>query len=146
MSALEDHEPAVNEGASCAGPNETSSSAAQTSERPSSSSKEEKHKGMEMEHFPSTTLEQMLMSSPFSLSPDTTAGVLSSLAEASPSSQGLAGILPASFLSQLAVHQPEAACDAVLHHLPHGLHSPLSGSLPRTPLALSQQTSTGESI
>ena len=147
MSALEDQdEVAVKEDASCAGPDKISSGTGKTSERPSCPPKEEdKRKGMEMDPFHSTTLEQRLMSSPFSLSPDTTAGVLTSLAEASPSSQGLVGIFPTSFLSQLAGHQPEGAGDAPLPHFALGLHSPLSGSLPRTPLALSQQPSTGKS-
>ena len=148
MSAHEEHDDAAvkGEGAGCAGLDEISSGAVQTSKRLSSSPSEEKRKGMELEPFHPATLEQMLMSSPFSLSPDTTAGVLSSLAEASPSSQGLAGILPPSFLSQLAGHQPEGTCDAALPPFPHGLHSPTSTSFPRRPLALSQQTSTGEGI
>lgn len=136
----------IKKGAGGAGSDGASSSIVQTCENPSLPPKEEKRKRIETEIFHSSTLEEMLRSSPFSLSPDTTAGVLSSLAEASPSGQGLAGALPASFLSQLAVQQqPEAVGDATLPPFPFDLHSPSGSALPPTPLALSQQTSTGES-
>jgi len=147
MSAPEgSDEVAVKKGAGCTGSGGASSGIAQTSENPSPPPKEEKRKGMETELFHSSTLEEMLRSSPFSLSPDTTAGVLSSLLEASPSGQGLAGALPASFLSQLAgQQQPEGVGDATLPAFPLGLHSPSGSTLPRTPLTPSQQTSTGGS-
>lgn len=146
MSALEEHDQAdVKEEASCAGSDEVSSGTVQTSKHSSFPPKEEKHKGNEMELFYSPTLEQMLMSPPFSLSCGTTAGVLSSLAEAPPSGQGLADILPTSFLSQLAGQLPEGAGAATFPYLPIGLHSSPSDTLPHMPLALSQQTSAGVS-
>lgn len=97
-----------------------------------------------MEPFHASTLEEMLMTPPFDMTLDTAAGVLSSLAEASPSRQGLADILPASFLSQLTGKLPEGADDAALPHLPLGLHSPLSDNLPHLPPAPSQQASAGD--
>lgn len=144
MSALEDDDQvAVKKEASCADSDEKSSGTVQTSKHSSSPPKEEKHKGSEMELFYSPTLEQMLMSPPFSLSSGTTASVLSSLAEAPPSGQELADILPTSFLSQLTGHLPEGASTATFPYLSLGLHSSPSDTLPHTPLVLSQQTSAG---
>ena len=92
-----------------------------------------------MEPFRTSTLEEMLMTPPFDMTRDT-AAVLSSLAEVSP-----AGIIPASFISQLTGKLPEGTDDATLPHLPLGLHSPLSDNLPHSPLTPSQQTSAGDS-
>ena len=124
---------------------EASSHTPQASNRPLSPPKEGRSQGSEIEPFHASTLEEMLMTPPFDMTPDTAAGLLSSLAEVSPPGQGLADILPVSFLSQLAGKLPEGVGDAVLPHLPLSLHSPVSDNILHSPLTPSQQTSAGDS-
>lgn len=150
MSAPDDMDPSMDQAAvkteaSRAGSEEASTRTPQTGNHPSSPLKEGSRTESKMEPFHATALEEMLMTPPFDMTPDNAAGVLSSLAEASPSRQGLADILPVSFLSQLTGKLPEGADDATLPHLPLGFHSPISDSLPHSPLTPSQQTSAGDS-